>query len=239
MHNEHNAVARLIGNLQQRWLQATQQQPKYKIIRWVMQPGQAALVNGFCRLESTAHGKTPELLVVLLTPFTTAADFTRQLMQVWLGEWCSEGNTLRNNWPAAQWQERLQRRPEGVEMIDLVAMLRHFEEYAGNPQQQLVLGLLPRSIGNGAAFGLWLHEMLELLPPGIKLMVAEHAGSNELAPLVRHWQAAVITLDITDLDLQQAIWSVATAGTLTSRMCNTATACWKWERRHNSTTRPC
>ena len=69
MLSEHNPIAQLVTQIQNKWIADASPFPKLKIIRWLIKPEEARLFEGFLKLESTEHGAIPEILVAMLCPF--------------------------------------------------------------------------------------------------------------------------------------------------------------------------
>jgi hypothetical protein len=85
--NEHSPIAHCLEAMQQKWQEATGPRPHYRLVCWCMAPDEAALLNGFCKLESSPHGGLPELFAVLLTPFESQACFSAHLLGHFLDGW--------------------------------------------------------------------------------------------------------------------------------------------------------
>lgn len=210
MSNEHNPIARMVETMQRRWKKAVALQPAWRMIRWVIRPQQASLLNGYCRLESSAYGSTGELLVVHVLPFKEPEQYATQLMQQWLQEWQDEKNTLRHRWAAAPWLARVEKGDATVQT--LASMLKDFHQQLARKGQMLVLGLIPHSVSGFPEFRKWLQSLVDILPPAVGLMVVDHQEAPELKPVAHTLRDKAITLDITDLDVEAAMESIATAG---------------------------
>lgn len=70
MSSEHNPIAALISQIQQKWNdEASPLTDDIKLFRWLIKPDEMRLFEGFLKLESSEHGSIPEVLVAMLTPF--------------------------------------------------------------------------------------------------------------------------------------------------------------------------
>ena len=69
MSKEHNPIARLISQIQQKWINEIGTNEEIQLVRWLIKPDQKRLYRGFLKLESTPYGSLPCVSVALLTPF--------------------------------------------------------------------------------------------------------------------------------------------------------------------------
>ena len=83
MHNQHNAIAYRIDKLRQLWVDKTAQHPDWQLARWLIKQDDADLFTGMLKLESSPHGRLPEVFVALFHSFDSAT-FSKQLVADWL-----------------------------------------------------------------------------------------------------------------------------------------------------------
>lgn len=86
-----------LGEMARRWQQ--QVLPRHRLIRWVLNPEDSRMYEGFCRLEASQHGSLDNLFVFFYTPFRSAENFSRALMEDWLQEY--DANTAQRELLAA------------------------------------------------------------------------------------------------------------------------------------------
>jgi len=222
--NEHSPIARCIEKMQHKWLQAVEQNPDYKLACWQIDPQEAALLNGFCKLESSRHGGLPELFMVMLTPFESEETFSRHLLEHWLALWQADAALSEDEqlpFFKAQALQEQTRQEQARQTADpqagnwqamLLEVLTHFYTLYGNPDQPLVLGLLPRHVADFAAYNDWLLTMAAALPIGIKLMVVDHLNKNYLKPATAKLKEKALLIACGDLALREAMQALATGG---------------------------
>ena len=75
MLSEHNPIAELVHQIQQKWIDEASPFQNLKLVRWLIKPDEARLYEGFLKLESTEHGAIPEILVAMLTPFLNEVNY--------------------------------------------------------------------------------------------------------------------------------------------------------------------
>jgi len=214
--NEHSPIARCIEQMQQKWQEATSPHPHYRLACWCIAPDEAALLNGFCKLESSPHGGLPERFVVLLTPFESQETFSAHLLGHFLDGWEKSPPGGR---PAEAGEQMAAFRAQLEEDVPpdalLVELLAYVYQGYGGPNHPLVLGLIPRQVADFAAYNRWLVALAGTLPPGVKLMVADHRDQPQLKAAMRQLGDEALRMEGGDLGLRQALNQVAAGGDAT------------------------
>ncbi|WPV70092.1 hypothetical protein [Chitinophaga sp. LS1] len=77
--NEHNPIAQLVLKIQQAWMDKVANKPTFKFVSVLIKPEESRVYEGFCKLESTANGRLPEVFVTQLTAFTDTDTFSGAL----------------------------------------------------------------------------------------------------------------------------------------------------------------
>jgi len=211
--NRHNPIARMVESLQSKWLEATSQCSNYKLIRWLVQPEESAIVNGFYQLESSPYGSLPEFFLVLFTPFEKSEEaFSRRLISDWTEIWKQDKFVEQSGvkWNPEQWLKKVENtsQPERI----LAEMLIDFQTQICKKTQTLVLGLIPRSVGDFGIFNSWIINMIKQLPPEIKLSLTDHTGKNYLKESFKYFKDEALTIECPDMGLNKAIRQMATSG---------------------------
>lgn len=212
MNNRHNPIARKIEELQRRWFDATEETPDYKLIRWLIDPEEAVLINGFYCLESSAYGSLPEFFVVMLTPFESEEDFSLRMMKDWADVWNDDPSVEQSGimWDPLFWVNKAEK-SEKADLV-LVEMLTDFQEKVCDEEQLLVISLIPRSVSDFYAFNSWLIRMVELLPPAVRISLVDHLGENYLKDTFKYFKEEAVTIPCGDLELRNTVKQMATAG---------------------------
>ncbi len=212
MNNNHNPIARIIENLQYRWSQATRKNPDYKLICWSIKPEEATLFSGFYKLESSSYGSLPEFFIVLLTPFEKLENYSGQLISDWIEMWLQDETVkeTKSFWDTDSYRRKVS---SGIDPdIVLLSMLADFQKKFCEEKQDLVLGLLPRSITNFDEYNYWLIKLAEKLPDRVKLSLTDHLDKGYLIKCCHFFKEKSITIECRDLNLQQVIRQMATSG---------------------------
>jgi hypothetical protein len=212
MNSRNNPIARIVGKLQQQWYDAVEENPGYKLIRWLIKPEDAVLVNGFYKLESSPYGSLPEFFIVMLTPFNRYGDFSKQLLSDWITLWENDTTvkTSQPVWDVESLKDRL------ATDDDSNALLRDtlvdFQKKFCREDQSLVFGLLPQSIADMPMFNYWIIELAKELPENIKLSFVDHAGKNWLNNSFNSFKKKTLTLECNSLNLHQAVRQITASG---------------------------
>lgn len=213
MNNQHNAIALRIERLQDKWEKALEKQPGVKLVRWLIDPEEAVLLNGFFKLESSAHGSVPELFVVLLVPFENSDTFAGNLCREWLAMWEKErGLSMDDPWQSQTFREALDRQDDPADFL-LIDLLSKFHQAYSQPESRtLVPGLMPGCIHDFSGYNKWLKQFVPKLPEGVCVTVVDHLNKNHLETACTALGDDALTITCGDLEIREAIEDVATSG---------------------------
>jgi hypothetical protein len=224
MIHPHNPIMQRLSEMARRWQQ--QVLARHRLIRWVLNPEDSRMYEGFCRLEASQHGSLDNLFVLFYTPFRSAENFSRALMENWLQEY--DENTAQKEllavagingpWDTAPFRSALGRDPalaagecDGL----LPKMIRSYREWLGLPSSDFVLALLPKEMNSPAEFRAWLQTwMRQDLPAHVQLLLFDHIQGNFWGEIFERYEASSCTLQ-HDLRMKEAIREIATAGSAT------------------------
>lgn len=219
MLSEHNPIAELVHQIQQKWIEDVSPFPGLKIVRWLIQPGEARLYEGFLRLESTEHGAIPEALITMLTPFVSEFSYSQNLIKDWIKAYKEDVKT----------REKLQQKNidrswiyqpflQGAEMNDndfdkvFLDMLIAFRSEMVDKSMKLVVALFPYSIHNMNGIRSWLSIMLKKeIPEGISFMIFDHIGENYYDRIFEKHIDTTKTIHV-DLNMDEAVSKIAKMG---------------------------
>ena len=225
-----------LGEMARRWQQ--QVLPRHRLIRWVLNPEDSRMYEGFCRLEASQHGSLDNLLVLFYTPFRSAENFSRALMENWLQEY--DENTaqreslaaagIKGSWDTAPFRAALAAlalatgpahqpgtgQPAAGQCDALLPkMIRSYREWLGLPSSDFVLALLPKEMDSPAEFQAWLQTwMRQDLPAHVQLLLFDHVKGNFWGEIFERYDASSCTLQ-HDLRMKEAIREIATSGAAT------------------------
>ena len=218
MSTEHNPIAELIHQIQQKWIDEVSPFPEIKLVRWLIKPAEARLFEGFLKLESTEHGAIPEMLVAMLTPFENEATYAFQLMHNWNKAFAEDNKTRekltasgKNNWNPKDFLAA-KADPDGTYDLPLLKMFSSFQQTMMDGNTGLVVAIFPYSIQNMEAFEWWLKEILKKpIPQKVCLMIFDHIGTYYFDKIFQQYPDITKSLHI-NLDLDGAISKIAKMG---------------------------
>jgi hypothetical protein len=218
MLSEHNPIAELIHQIQQKWTDEVSPFPELKLVRWLIKPEEARLFEGFLRLESTEHGKIPEVLVAMLSPFKDEETYPADLMNDWTKAYSEDIKTQEklktngtNTWntdgfPGASFIEN------GNPNQRFLEMLSGFHAVMADRSMRLVVALFPHSIHNMEGFRRWLTNLLKMeIPNEISFMIFDHVGEYHFDGIFKNHPGITKSLHII-LDMDGAISKIAKMG---------------------------
>lgn len=212
MDNRHNPIARIIEELQKRWIDNTGKVEDYRLVCWLVDPREQALINGFYKLESSPHGSVPEFFVVMVTPFADRTTYSQQLVADMISMWEQDPAVKQTGteWDARSFSNRIERgeNPNDV----LVSMLTDFYENICNKERALVFGLVPQTISDISDYNDWFVELSGKLPDVIKLSVVDHIGENHFKAVCKHLKDKAVVIRCGDLGLDEAVNQIARGG---------------------------
>lgn len=219
MNNEHNPIAQLITQIQQKWINEVSPHDHIQLIRWLIKPDQARLYEGFLRLESTPNGSLPEVPIVLLTHFEDKTIHSKSLIKDWIENFKKDENlqqdlasrNIKLEWDVNAFEQELLSEDTDHNVL-LLKMLHTFQKAIPNPQLPLVLSLYPYTVSDPKEYGKWIDIMTQLgLPDKVRLMFFDYVEDRFFDPVMKTHQEIATSLSVP-LDLQGAIHKIAQAG---------------------------
>lgn len=218
--NEHNPITVRLDEMVKVWKQKVQ--PQHSLIRWMLQPEDHRMYEGFCRLESSAHGKLDNLFLFFYTPFINEKSFSHAIMQNWLKEFDDPEQQkliaqagIKTTWNVAPFRKAVDEKNYLVCNSLLPDMIHAYRAWVGQPNASIVLSLLPKQMASTQQFNKWLQQFMETPKhAGIQLLVFDHNGSNFWGKVFEEYTDEALTLH-HDLRMQDAIRQIATAGAAT------------------------
>jgi hypothetical protein len=216
MDSRHNPIARIVEELQQQWYDAVTENKDCKIVRWLIKPEEASVIDGFYRLESSQYGSLPEFFVVMLTPFGNYEDFSGQLLSDWIALWENDPAVKQTQavWDVETLKSRMAATDADMQAKQalLKDALTDFQKKFCGEDRTLVFVLLPQSIADMSMFNSWITELAEELPDNVKLSFIDHIDKNYLKKTFSSFKNRAITLECNNLNLDKAVRQMATSG---------------------------
>ncbi|MWW26847.1 hypothetical protein [Algibacter lectus] len=218
MSREHNPIARLITQIQQKWVNDIADYPEIQLIRWLIKPDQKRLYKGFLKLESSEHGSLPCIPVVLLTPFNDIDKHSRSLVNDWIESFKNDKDiqkAIANNDFAFDWDVELyENKLKDSENDDvlLLEMLESFQKAIPDNELPLVLSLFPNAVQREKDYKKWLDKLVSIgLPKHVKIMLFDDVNARDFDDVMEKYSTISKSLSVP-LDLDGAINKLATMG---------------------------
>ncbi|MGJ8667110.1 MAG: hypothetical protein ACSHW7_12145 [Patiriisocius sp.] len=219
MSLEHNPIAQLVTQIQNKWKEEVTPFPLLKLVRWLIIPEQARLYEGFLRLESTASGNLPDMIIVLLTPFTSAKNHSKNLIQNWIESYKKDTETIKAlkerdpnyNWDTSVYEAKISEDQKENNLL-LIEMLHDFQNLLPEDDRVLTFTLFPYSIEDTNDYGKWLVTMIEFgLPEHVRFMIFDYADERHFDLTMKEAEDLGKSLSVP-LDLDGAISKISEAG---------------------------
>jgi tetratricopeptide (TPR) repeat protein len=211
MNNEHNPIAQLITTIQQKW--ASEITPfHYQFIRWLINEEEGKLYEGFVHIESTPHGKLPEIFVAFLTPLKSRYSFSHDLLETWLQAFDEDKKTFNKleadgnafKWDAAPYRKKLASDEDITEQL-LLEMIASFHKALKVPNRKLTVVLLPNSVSSINEYQQWLHNVLKAgVPDGIQFCMFDYVEDRYLDDFFQKLDEGIGKTVLLKLNLAEA-----------------------------------
>lgn len=219
MNNEHNPIALLVNQIQDEYLKKVSPNEEIALVRYIIKPDQSKLYEGFLKLESTPHGRLPEVPIVLLTPFEDIETHSKSLIKDWIESFKKdkklaaeiEAGNLQFDWDISVYEQKLESIYGSADAL-LLEMLRTFQAALPTPRLPIVLSLFPYSIAGPKEYQRWLDKVLSLkFPKKIRIMFFDFAEERHFDHIMKDYYPYSISLSVS-LDLEGAISKLAKSG---------------------------
>jgi len=219
MINEHNPIAQLVGKIQNKWIEEVSPDPEIQLVRWLIKPSQADLYAGFLKLESTPHGKIPEVSIVLLSHFKDYNIHSKTLIKDWLEAYekdeafheALKKNNLTFNWDTEKYKNKLSDKNTNYNLL-LLEMLAAFQKALPNPELPVVLSLYPYSIADTDDYQAWIETLMQTgFPDRVRLMIFDFVEDAQFDKMMKQYPKISKSLSIP-LDVEGAINKLAESG---------------------------
>lgn len=206
--NEHNPIAQLVMKIQQAWVEKVAGNPNLHFVRVLIKPEESRVYEGFCKLESSPHGRLPEVFVTQLTAFEDTDTFSGNLVRDWLSEYDKSNEIVQN--ANFIWDSQPYRSTELYKQDELlIAMLDSFHKALS---RDLVLALIPRQVSNTIHLKNWITHLLKKgIPSGVKIMLIDHVGNEQFTIADKQFPGMICNLHVP-MDLSDAIQKLAGQG---------------------------
>lgn len=210
---EHNPISHRIDLMRARWHQYVQ--PGVQIVRWLVEPDEVQMVEGFYRLESSPHGQIPDLFLKLSAPFYDEISYETALLEEWLQRWESPegqqelqatGITVQYN--SARYRQDLAR---GLDPRKICwTALEDFATNISGFDGQLTLFIWPQECAYPKKWAAWMQQFLETgIPPHLRVMLFDVKKQEYLQRCAALKHAVTIP---ADLNMREAVRQIATSG---------------------------
>ena len=160
MNNEHNPIAQLVSKIQNKWNSDVTPHGHLRLVRWLIIPSQARLYEGFLRLESTAHGSIPDMVIALLTPFKSTERHSSTIIKDWIESYRKDSENIesyaKNNpdfvWDPGNFEKKISKEAYQNNLL-FIEMAKAFQEALPERNRVLTFALYPYSIEDTKEYG--------------------------------------------------------------------------------------
>lgn len=215
MSNQHNPIARTIEKLQIKWAEATNDNSECRLIRWMIEPDNAPLINGFYKIESSRFGSLPEFFIVQFNSFEDNLTFSKHIILDWTNIWENDPSVKEAGavWDIYAIREKLLMVSPKEDADKLfIEVLEDFRQKFCREDQHLVFVIIPRAVSDFSAFNEWLISVVERLPQGIKISLIDHIGKNYLKKAFKELKEQSVTIEYKDSHINDLAKEMATSG---------------------------
>lgn len=195
--NDENPITYRIEKMRKNWSEnvcdATQ------LVRWVLLKDEVRMFKAFSLLEASEHGRIPELFFNFDVPFSTSEQYGRDLLESWLSIWDNEdaraevehANVIPD-WDAKPYRDAPIKKSEEI-------FLEAMSTFAASidPDQQLVLGVMPAGYMGEPGFLEWVLKCLEILPDNLKLMIYDLSERPIFHKVPMHFKVTSLVAHLT------------------------------------------
>lgn len=201
---QHNPVAIAIESLQQQWIEQSGSGGDFKAVRWLIQPEETALINGFIKLESSPYGQSDDFFLVLFTPYVCeAGSYSSALVNDLFTMWDDDSIVKQTGrqWDRSLFPPRIQD-PEKADQL-LIDVLQDFKRNFCQDHQRLIFGLLAKTIEDVAEYNDWIVDISTRLPDGICLSLTDYIGYENFINAANSLDNKFKTLKCGRFDMHQ------------------------------------
>jgi len=219
MNNEHNPIAQLIEKIQNKWMTDISPYKNIQLVRWLIEPDQKKLYEGFLRLESSPHGSLPEVPIVMLTHFEDKETYSKNLITDWLNDFIKDEELQKElaegglsfDWDSQLYQDKCDADEADYNLL-LLEMLQSFQKAMPNSDYPLVLSLFPYGIDSNREYAQWIDDLVKLgLPDKVRLMFFDEVDKRDYDPLMKNHPEISKSLQVP-MNFDEAINKLATSG---------------------------
>lgn len=218
MSSEHNPIAVLINQIQQKWNdEASPFTDETKLFRWLIKPDEMRLYEGFLKLESSEHGSIPEVLVAMLTLFNNTSSYSLEIIKDWIKNFEVDKKTkekISTKNISVDWDHSAFSKPDASlnKEQQLVNMLVSFHHEMVGKEKKLVVALFPRSISQTEEFCFWLTALLKCkIPKEITFLIFDFIGDDYFENVCDKYPDLTKSIHV-NLDLDGAVSKIVKSG---------------------------
>lgn len=218
MSNEHNPIALLVSQIQQKWIVEVSPYEHINLARWIIKSDQSKLYEGFLKLESTQHGIIPDMLLVFLTPFQDLKIHSKHIINDWIKTYRENKSILEQyqkensqfNWDIDAFESKISDDTNSNNQL-LVDMMASFQKELPK-KTPFTIALLPYTIDDVKEYSKWLHNIVKLgFPDNIRFMIFDHVNDRHFDSLLDKHKNISKSLSVP-LDMEGAVNKLASSG---------------------------
>ena len=220
MTNEHNQIAHLVTRIQQKWAEEISPFPGIQFVRWLINPDDSELYEGFLRLESSPFGKLPDIFVTLLTPFESKDTYSKDLINSWFQAIDNDKKTFDQlasqgtpcTWDYKHYKDKSKVMNGNADAI-LLEIVSSFHKSLNLPDRPLTIALFQYSITSPSEFAKWIRNISEYeIPAGVRFCIFDLKDEKFYDRVFNAMEPGSAKTIMVPIDLQAAIKKMIQAG---------------------------
>jgi hypothetical protein len=204
-----NAIEERVEELTTQWSDFAED-PEARMLRWLIEPDEARMIDVFVQVESDEAGETPDLFVRFTAPFEDPEQHGFQLVESLKEQYEENREELVEADVDATWQcPSFAKEESGVEAF--VRCCLAFREHYQETMNHFVAVLSPDSISDPDAYQLWLAKLMRVaFPPNVRFIITDDVTAPGMEKLADTFPDRVTSVK-ADLDMPGAYSDLASS----------------------------
>ncbi len=208
---DENPITYRIDKMRKNWMENVCDTTQ--LVRWVVLKDEVRMFKAFSLLEASEHGQIPDLFLNFDCSFSTEEQYGHDLLTGWLTTWNSEDARKEVEYANVipDWDDTPYRDApiKDSEKTFLEAM----SSFAASidPNQQMVLGIMPSGYIGEPGFKEWVLKCLEVMPENLSFMVYDLNEKPLFHKVPMHFKVSTL---VANLDMSEATKEIVRQGDL-------------------------
>ncbi|MDG1331772.1 MAG: tetratricopeptide repeat protein [Crocinitomicaceae bacterium] len=208
---DENPITYRIEQMRKKWVETVCDPTQ--LVRWVLLKDEVRMFKAFSMLEASEHGQISDLFLNFDVSFGTEDQYGRDLLESWLLIWDSEDARKEvehadviPDWDAAPYRNPALKDSEKTFLAAMSSFATSID-----PEQQLVLGVMPADYHTDSGFTDWVLKCLEIMPENLKFMVYDLHDRPTFHKVPMDFKVSTL---VANLDMAEATREIVRQGDL-------------------------